>query len=253
MRVPKLRFLMTPASHLHYLAWRAVPFSPSINISLKSGAKLCLRKLPSTDPGIAYEVFAAELYRGPWVPAPNSVNRVNRIMDVGANVGISVVYWAHRYPAARVDAYEPHPVHLAMLEAHLKLNRIGARVTVHPVAVGTSARIAWLTDDQGSSRIENSGAAGFSVRVVDFFETLGADRVDLLKMDIEGAEYAIFMDERFSKVDVGSIAFEWHNYPPHLDADTQIFRRLRQLGWHTAYGPCGADKRGKVGIGYAYR
>jgi FkbM family methyltransferase len=250
MRAPKLRFLMTPASHLRYLAWRIAPITPTINVALKGGEQLCLRRPPSTDAGVAYEIFARNLYRGPRAPQQNSVRR---IVDVGANVGISVVYWAHRYPAARVDAYEPHPFHLAMIEGHLKMNRIGSRVTVHPVAVGTSAGAAWLTDEQGSSRIENSGATGFSVRVVDFFETLGATRIDLLKMDIEGAEYAIFMDKRFSKVDLGSIAFEWHNYPPHLDADTQIFSRLRQLGWHTAYGPKSADRRGQVGIGYAYR
>jgi len=131
MRAPKLRFLMTPASHLRYLAWRIAPISPTINVSLKSGEKLCLRRLPSTDSGVAYEVFARNLYRGPRAPQQNAVKR---IVDVGANTGISVVYWARRYPVARVDAYEPHPVHLAMLEAHLQMNRIGSRVTVHPVA-----------------------------------------------------------------------------------------------------------------------
>jgi hypothetical protein len=39
-----------------------------------------------------------------------------------------------------------------MIEGHLKMNRIDSRVTVHPVAVGTSAGAAWLTDEQGSSR-----------------------------------------------------------------------------------------------------
>jgi FkbM family methyltransferase len=250
MRVSKLRFLMTPASHLRYLVWRAAPLSPSITVSLKSGEKLRLRRLPSTDPGVAYEVFAREVYRGPRAPQHDSVKR---IVDLGANVGISVVYWAHRYPAARIDAYEPHPVHLARLAAHLKMNRLGYRVTVHPVAVGTSAGTAWLTDEQGSSQLDHSSANGISVRVVDFFETVGADRIDLLKMDIEGAEYAIFMDERFSKLDLGSIAFEWHNYPPHPDADIQILGRLRLLGWHTDDGPCSADTRGKVGVAYAYR
>ena len=250
MRAPKLRFLMTPASHLRYLAWRTAPLSPSIIVALKSGEKLCLRRLPSTDPGVAHEVFARDLYRGPRAPEPGSVKR---IVDLGANVGISVVYWAHRNPAAQIDAYEPHPVHLARLEAHLKMNRIGSRVVVHPVAVGTAPGTAWLTDEQGSSRIDSSSANGFPVRMVDFFETAGAGRIDLLKMDIEGAEYAIFIDKRFSRLDLGSIAFEWHNYPPYSDADAQIFRRLAQLGWHTARGSESADQRGKVGIGYAYR
>jgi FkbM family methyltransferase len=174
-------------------------------------------------------------------------------VDLGSNTGISVVYWAWRYPSAQIDAFEPHPVHLAMLEAHLQLNRIGSRVAVHPVAVGTSAGTARLTDEQGSSRIESSITDGFSVPVVDFFEAVGGKRIDLLKMDIEGAEYDIFMDQRFAELDLGSIAFEWHSYPPHPDADSQIFSRLEQLGWRTARGPESADRRGKVGIGYAYR
>jgi FkbM family methyltransferase len=251
MRDPKLRFLMTPVSRLRYMAWRVAPISPTISVSLKGGEKLCLRRLPSTDSGIAYEVFAQNIYRGPRAPQPDAVKQV---VDLGSNTGISVVYWAWRYPAARIDAFEPHPVHLAMLEGHLKTNRIGSRVAVHPVAVGTSAGTARLTDEQGSSRIENSTTSGFSVPVVDLFKTIGRKRIDLLKIDIEGAEFAIFMDQRFAELDLGSISFEWHNYPPHpADADGQIFSRLERLGWHTARGPESADQRGKVGIGYAYR
>jgi FkbM family methyltransferase len=250
MRALKLRHLMTLACHLRYLAWRVAPITPSITISLKSGEKLCLHRHPSTDLGIAYEVFAKQIYRGPRPPNPGSVKR---IVDLGANVGISVLYWAASYPAARIEAYEPHPANLARLEAHLSMNRINSRVAVFPLAVGTSMGTAWLTDEQGSSRICNSCANGLSVRVVDFFETVGADTVDLLKMDIEGSEYAIFMDERFSKLDVRSIAFEWHNYPPHLDADRQIFCRLRQLGWQTCRGAPNPHEDGKEGIGYAYR
>ena len=250
MRDPKLRFLMTPASRLRYLAWRVAPISPTISVSLKGGEKLCLRRLPSTDSGIAWEVFAQNIYQGPHPPQPDAIKQ---IVDLGSNTGISVVYWAWRYPAAKIDAFEPHPVHLAMLDAHLKLNRIGSRVAVHPVAVGTLAGAARLTDEQGSSRIENSTTSGFSVRIVDFFETIGRKRIDLLKIDIEGAEYDIFMDPRFAELDLGSIAFEWHNYSPHQDANSQIFSRLERLGWHTACGPESADRRGKVGIGYAYR
>ena len=250
MRALKLRHLMTPACHLRYLAWRVAPITPSIAISLKSGEKFCLRRQPSTDLGIAYEVFAKEIYRGPQSP---NLGSVKRVVDLGANVGISVVYWAACYPAAQIEAYEPHPANLARLKAHLTMNRISSRVAVYPVAVGTSAGTAWLTDQQGSSRICNSSENGLRVRVVDFFESVGADTIDLLKMDIEGSEYAIIMDERFSRLDVRSIAFEWHNYPPRLDADRQIFSRLRQLGWQTVRAAPSPYDQGKLGIGYAYR
>jgi FkbM family methyltransferase len=244
----KLRHFMTPASHLMYLAWRFKPVTPDITVFLKSGEKLRLRRHPSTDLNIAYEVFAKEIYRGPQMPERSSVRR---IVDLGANVGLSVLYWAGRYPAARIDAYEPHPVNLARLDAHLKMNRIGSRVAIHPAAVGTSTGKAWLSDEGGSSRLCDCGGNRFSVAVVDFFESIGPGTIDLLKMDIEGSEYAIFMDQRFSRLDIRSIAFEWHNFSPHLDADEQIFRRLNQLGWHTTRGVPGPWDRGDVGIGYA--
>ena len=177
-------------------------------------------------------------------------------MDLGSNTGISVVYWAWRYPAAKIDAPSiPHPVHLAMLDAHLKLNRIGSRVAVHPVAVGTSGpEAARLTDEQGSSRIEKLRLLADSPYGLSISSRLSAAKeIDLLKIDIEGAEYDIFMDPRFAELDLGSIAFEWHNYSPHQDANSQIFSRLERLGWHTACGPESADRRGQVGIGYAYR
>jgi FkbM family methyltransferase len=250
MPVKKLRHLMTPASHLMYLAWRFTSVTSDLTVFLKGGEKLRLRRPPSTDLNIAYEVFAKEVYRGPQPPDRSSVRR---IVDLGANVGLSVLYWATHYPGARIEAYEPHPVNLARLEAHLTMNRIASRVTVHSAAVGISPATAWLSDEGGSSRLGDRGGNGFSVPVVDFFESVGSGTIDLLKIDIEGGEYAIFMDQRFSRLDVRSIAFEWHNFPPHPDAEQQIFSRLNQLGWTTARGVPGPWDQGDVGIGYAFK
>src|SRR5215469_1179989 len=119
MREPKLRFRMAAGSHILYLAWRCAPLIPALTVSLEGGEQLCLRRPPSTDSGVAYEVIAKEVCRRAQVN-PASIKRV---VDLGAHVGISVIYWAYRYPEARIDAYEPHPVHLGMLDAHLKLNR----------------------------------------------------------------------------------------------------------------------------------
>jgi hypothetical protein len=73
MRLLKLRHLMRPVSHLRYLAWPVAPITPSITIALTSGEKLCLRRPPSTDRDIAYEVFAQQVYSGPHPLEPSSV------------------------------------------------------------------------------------------------------------------------------------------------------------------------------------
>ena len=50
-------------------------------------------------------------------------------------------------------------------------------------------------------------------------QELGHDRVDLLKIDIEGAEYAVLPDILESRVPVGQILIEFHHGYPKLSLD----------------------------------
>jgi FkbM family methyltransferase len=56
--------------------------------------------------------------------------RVRRIVDVGGNVGYSLVFWCLSYPHARILTYEPHPLHCEIIRWHLDANGLSDRVTV---------------------------------------------------------------------------------------------------------------------------
>jgi FkbM family methyltransferase len=140
------------------------------------------------------EVFVDEAY-GSGLPA-----NVQTIIDLGSHVGLSALYFAARYPRARLLAVEPNPTLLGRLRRNLA--RTG-RVTVAPVAVADREGEARLHVVSGSwsGRLEDK--AGYRVPTVTLNALLQRHRfeaVDLLKFDIEGAEFRVLPGADLSNV-----------------------------------------------------
>jgi FkbM family methyltransferase len=129
------------------------------------------------------EVFVDEAY-GSGLPA-----HAQAIIDLGSHVGLSALYLAARYPNARLLAVEPNPT----LSGRLRRNLARVeRVTVAPVAVADKDGKARLRVGSGSwsGRLEDT--AGYLVPTVTLNTLLQRhrfDAVDVLKFDIEGAEF----------------------------------------------------------------
>ncbi|WP_426750228.1 FkbM family methyltransferase [Myxococcus sp. Y35] len=238
----RLRDQLTPLSQLRYLAWRALPRGRKVTVRLRSGERLSLRPPPAEDLATAYEVFVAEVYRPPF-PLPAAP--IQRIVDVGANCGHSLLFWARHYPRAQVVAFEPHPVHLAMLEHNLALNGLTSRVLVHRAAAGVgSGHIALLDAESRSSIVDADGGRALSVPLVDFFDTVGTGPIDLLKMDIEGGEYALLGDPRFARLRIRTLVMEWHCTQARPDGKTWTERTLESLGYDVTPGLWSGDVNG---------
>jgi FkbM family methyltransferase len=123
------------------------------------------------------------------------------VADIGANIGLSVLYFLTRNPRVRVYAYEPVPENLAKLETNLA--PFAERVTITPVALGDrEGPRAFVMEPTGrycgfqEGRAENfpGTVTTISCRRVDaeldkILEKEG--RIDLLKVDAEGAEQEI--------------------------------------------------------------
>jgi FkbM family methyltransferase len=236
----KLRDRMTPLSQMRYLAWRAGLLGDEVEVRLSTGQRLLLQKSMMLGLAVAYEIFVMDTYRCPRELSPQSVRR---IVDVGANVGYSVTYWSSNFPTASIEAFEPHPEHLRLLRRSLRINRIEARVNVHPVAVGQAAGTFELIDAGTASAIAHRGAAlngdtsrRLQVEVVDFFHAIKDLQIDLLKLDCEGAEYDILMDPRFAEINARNLVMEWHSTAAHPDACAELSARLRELEWDVQPG-----------------
>jgi FkbM family methyltransferase len=115
------------------------------------------------------------------------------LIDAGANIGASVAFFKARCPNAVVHAYEPDPASFRKL-----VRNVGslAGVRLHREAIWTTdGETVLYSSRQGwdSSLIERQGRP---VRVAcrtleSALREAGLDRVDLVKLDIEGAEFAV--------------------------------------------------------------
>jgi FkbM family methyltransferase len=221
---------LTLTSAFKYQLWRALGQRYDTWLRARSGPIFQVRPRArgNNDVGVAYEIFVHRYYVAPaWIPP----ERVRLIVDLGANVGLSCLYWLSTYWGASVIAFEPHPGHVAQCRVNLARNGFGNRVMLHPVAAGVASGGAWISDAGSSSQLSAIPGHGHNVEVVDIFSILAGCRIDILKMDIEGSEYELLEDSRFTDLDIRAIVMEWHRRDDRPDGNTWCRERLHDLGF----------------------
>jgi FkbM family methyltransferase len=113
------------------------------------------------------------------------------IVDLGSHIGASIVFFRDRYPDALIIGVEPDPDSFAKLRENTKLL---PRLELHNCAVADRAgeapfyQSSWSWESTLVARDGGPSSTRVPVRTLD--EIVGNRTVDLLKVDIEGAEYA---------------------------------------------------------------
>lgn len=140
------------------------------------------------------------------------------VVDLGAGVGTEVRLFSRLVgPAGRVVSIEAHPRTFRCLRRTVELNRLSNVTLVECAVVGTPGRVR--IEDDPVSHIRNglvTGAAGgvevTGRRLVEILDSLGVDRVDLLKMNIEGAELAVLEGSRDALASVRNLVVSCHDF-----------------------------------------
>lgn len=155
-----------------------------------------------------------------------------RVLDLGANVGLFGAYLFGRWPHARLTAVEADPANAAVVRKVVALNGLEQRWEVIEAAAGArTGEVGFAAGGYSLSRIESSpGPAVQTVAMIDVLPAVAGS--DLLKMDIEGGEWAILADERFGDGGPRAVVLEYH---PHLcpgpTPRLEVESRLRTLGY----------------------
>ena len=115
------------------------------------------------------------------------------VVDIGANIGYYTLLLAQSVGlAGRVYAFEPDPPNLELLRKNVAANGFQNVVTVVPLACGAQSGTTTFSNSTFYGQ-KGKKAAVIEVKVVsldDYFSSIGWPQVDLIKMDIEGAEKA---------------------------------------------------------------
>jgi FkbM family methyltransferase len=116
------------------------------------------------------------------------------IYDCGANVGVSVLYFKRQYPKAIIKCFEPDPKILSCLKKNLSQNNITDVIIFESAVWKNNDGILFGSEgaDGGSIYKDSNKLKLPSVRLKDLLEKEVS--IDLLKMDIEGAELEVILD-----------------------------------------------------------
>jgi FkbM family methyltransferase len=166
-----------------------------------------------------------------------SLPGLQTIVDVGANMGSFAVYAAASNPGARILCYEPHPENFRLLNDNISRNGLQHRVTAFPYAVASTKESRDFGVGQSPTHSLVGSESGRSESVActtlqDIFSTQRLEKIDLLKINCEGAEYEIL--ESCSSADfthISRIRLEYHDLKGSARNGRSMSRFLESNGY----------------------
>jgi len=153
-----------------------------------------------------------------------------RIIDGGANIGMSILRFRQRHPGCHITAFEPDAGIAALCERNLQANGI-TDVDLRVAALGIASGTAMFSADQGSGgRVTQEGD-----RVVTV-ETLSShldQMADFVKLNIEGGECEVLEEvERAGRLgNISQMVVEYHGWPDRPPRLGQLLSLLERNGF----------------------
>ena len=135
------------------------------------------------------------------------------IIDGGSNIGISILYFKHVYPEARVIGFEPDPGIFKILQENIARNHLKDVTLVNAGLSIRSGMMAFVPDGSSGGRLggeENS----IEVETRPLSDYL-AGSVDFMKLNIEGQELPVLQEaEASGKLrNIREMVIEYHGWP----------------------------------------
>jgi FkbM family methyltransferase len=160
------------------------------------------------------------------------------ILDCGSNIGMSILYFKRAYPRARILGFEPDPVVYPYLEENVSGNHL-SDVTVKRAAVaGREGMLTFYSDGKYEACLADHLPSGgvpagwqkMEVPCVLLRDFLG-EPVDLLKMNIEGAEHEVLTACADRLRMIREMIVEYHHLPGLPRTLHQILGLLHEQGF----------------------
>lgn len=156
-----------------------------------------------TDIAMLTEIFCFEAYEIKKHIDPKM------IIDGGANKGSVAIYFGLKYPNAKIHCYEPNPEIIPILKKNLKLNNIKAEIFNEALSDRNGNLFFEINKNHQYSKLSNKNT-GLKVKTISLNERYAGQKIDILKLDIEGEEGKVIPSLDFNKLSIGIIIQEIH-------------------------------------------
>ncbi|MCB0775922.1 MAG: FkbM family methyltransferase [Chitinophagaceae bacterium] len=171
------------------------------------------------------EIFIQELYK-------QTLPEQSLILDCGANIGLSVIYLKRKYPDAKVIAFEPDDENFSLLKKNVASCELKDVSLVNKAVWTENTVLNFISEGTMSSKIDNSQESGTgnkieAINLGDFLDK----KIDFLKIDIEGAEYAVLKSAGAKLNMVTNLFLEYHGKYTEIAQLTDLLSILTKSGF----------------------
>lgn len=172
------------------------------------------------------EIFADEIYKF------TTEKEDPCIIDCGANMGLSILYFKKLYPESKIIGFEPDENTFDILQKNTL--EYSDSVTLYKEAVWTeNTELTFFSEGSlaGSTVVDFSNKNDTKkVKAVDFKQYLN-QKIDFLKIDIEGAENQLIFDIKGHLDNVNKLFLEYHGIIDEIQNLGNILNLLTDKGF----------------------
>ncbi len=166
-----------------------------------------------------------------------------KIVDIGANVGFFATFMADHFPQSSIYAFEPLITNFNQLKKNCELNPDRNMVAKNQAVSGKPGSITLYYNPEKTLTPLASTSASFdnknvkkteveAVTLEQIMDEYNLDRIDLLKLDCEGAEYDILYNAPTHLFDkIGMMTMEVHNGDVPRENLEDLKKFLTDLGY----------------------
>lgn len=218
------------------LRWNSgKPTGKMRTVHFRSGLQMQVRE-GTPDMSVISEVFLI----GAYASAEKIIANVKgpcSVVDLGANIGAFTLRCAFACPNAQVHAYEPGPQNARLLAANIELNpALRDRIQRFEEAASNQTGTAYWHFNEAnpgaSSMTESPQDVPVQTRRFDEILARCESPIALVKIDIEGSEYALLdATTRETWASIPAVMVELHDDPAgHSNPETWL-RRMAEFGF----------------------
>lgn len=154
------------------------------------------------------------------------------IIDCGANIGMSVIYFKKMYPEAKIIAFEPDKYIFDVLEENVKTYGLSNVTLINKACWNAETTLRFFSEgaDGGRKAEDNETERIITVDTIRLKNYL-KEKIDFLKIDIEGAEVEVLPDIKDDLKNVENIFVEFHSFVNKEQRLPEILEILRKAGF----------------------
>lgn len=167
------------------------------------------------------ELFEQKIYKF------KSQNKTPFIIDCGANIGLSIIYFKNLYPQSEIIAFEPDKNIFQYLKYNINSFKYNDVQLINKALWDKETNLHFTPDGSDGGRIEMDvqNAKQYTIQATKLSNYL-IKKIDFLKIDIEGAELIVLQEIENKLFLVDNLFIEFHSFQDKPQVLSKILKIL---------------------------